>query len=287
MRKFLIKATIFLILSFAFFTTFYFYNYQKIQWEPEASHVNSENFDVVILGSSHAIAIAEGFQKEENYRKTQSLAVPAGGIKLLRISIENFFQLDNTAEHVLIFIDPFMIYTAINDNVNYLPMKKYKLGYYQLIIEHLGVQQFIQYLNKYTSKNSVSDFFIDTNGPSPSSIDINKINKRLTSIYRRSNLDDDLFQRKEFKEMLSYISTNTESKIILCIPPVLFGNKEPFRKDFLDYLLTIQADYKIPIYDYSDLYLKENNFQFFYDYDHLNKLGREAFVKNQILPILE
>lgn len=302
MKLFVFKLTLALALLL---TTFVFYldvpgmvrNYALIKWheQSDVEFVNEElpDYDVVVLGSSHALAIGASIKKHYNL-KVKSIARLGGGLLIQKRLLKNFISTEIRAKHLIYFVDPFVLCSDKFDNLSFDKPREFNLGEFWQNSLNFGIKTtYNNYYNEYEvlSKNQV----LQTRVPKRTfltEISQEAVMRRIDDLCPpQSSQTANQFeeQKRKLKDLLDVIqaSGHYATKSII-IPPTLFGVNEPYHNDLEEMLVSLIDTSKISIYNYSDCYLNSNQLHYFNnrDYDHLNYHGAFNFNKDYIIPLL-
>lgn len=254
----------------------------------------NEDFDLVILGSSHAYLLSrfrahhEILERELGMR-VLNLAMPTGGgLTPARFFLEYFFDRGNRAKAVVYFLEPFVFFNpGTNEAHKFVYFEPLRLRFLaKLLLNRFDSRQIITYIR---SKFSYTWF---AQRPAPldadyvslegKQIDPGVIEQRIESLYM-GPLHESHFQRfaPELERILE-CCRNEASSVLLITPPTLLGH-EPGHERTRQYLDTLHARFDFAYYDFTNALWDR---RYFRNYDHLNTPGVERFVSDLLRPIL-
>lgn len=261
--------------------------YYNIEWETDVQFDNTqfENCSI-LLGSSHAIAIAQPFEVSDlNSNCVKSLALPGGGMGNLNIEVKRFLKTEQKIDNIIFFVDPFMIFTKDKNKVSYLKKIKFDFDFLNDIMKQYGLSGLKEYLISYENSSRQS-FFKEMKTQNISNVDSVAMIKRYNELYRNSDLE----LKSELQTLKAILKifriANPKVNISLIIPPVLLGELELLRSNLVVELEKIGHNEKCQFFDHSSIYNNPNSYKMFNDYDHLNNVGQLDYKTNYIDKII-
>ena len=267
------------------------------QWETDSIlYVTPKNeaFDFVTLGTSRARIFSEfkgnyDFATRELGMKYLNLAIPfGGGILPEKMFLEYFFDHGNTAKTVVLFLDPFMLFSdAYNLQHRFVFYEPFRPSFLAgLLRNRIPIQQVITYVRSkfglYWFQRAATVKESDPRVAKHRENDAEMVRKRIASLYPEG-LSEKAFERyaKDLAGIMD-IAKRHEARLVIISPPTLLG-PEPGAPKLAAFLNDCKARYTFEAYDYTN---EMQDYAFFADHDHLNSTGFQFFVKTYIEPIL-
>jgi hypothetical protein len=252
----------------------------------------SENFDVVILGSSHA----RSFSRKGNHERMEKITGKkianlskghgAGGIKNQLLYLDYFLKEGNTAKSLVYFIDPFVFYNDKMDNNNFIYNNEpFDFSFATHIIQQgTRTETFVNYL-KYKLKPYWWNYSPDTDTAETrylTEVDSSKFDKRLAVMYSDGMKNEIREEKIDYLRKVIHTGMKNKMKIMFVVPPTLLG-KLPDHDNMMQSIQKLVRDKGIPVHDYSTSVVE---WQYYYDLDHLNTNGCNYFAEKYLKEIL-
>lgn len=286
---FIINLLIFLLL---FFLSSYFFQKNKWYTDPNLKSVPAnQNFDFIILGSSHAEVFSR-YKNDINVKKIlgknfYSLALPGAGPVIEKIYLDYFYMKKNQTQKIIYFIDPFALYSKdLNESYPYLPPGNIDLQFIGLLIEnHWNIVSALNYITSILSSHWITK---------PQPIDKNIFTKvgdirderiaKRNRYYYPTGIDQQNYTKyfKKFEEIILTAQQNN-ADIVFIIPPTLVKN-DPGMENLSATLDILRQRYNIDYYDYSEVM---TDHKYFFDMEHLNTDGVIYFTENYLKSIVK
>jgi len=268
------------------------------RWETDSNLLimpESEHRDVVILGTSHAYVCArfqehQAATERELGRTVFNMAIAqGGGIKPARFYLETYFEQGNTAGHVLYLLDPFVFFTAgSNEKHRFVYMEPFRFHFLAKMIRNgYNYQQIVTYIrSKFRSQwlFQKPDLLIHhVRGYPPELVTPERIEKRMGTLYP-DGLQDEVFERyqQEFLKIVA-LCKSRGAQMNVAVPPTLLG-PETGHAAMMAWLEALRVRGDITLDDFSTAITDP---QRYYNLDHLNLSGIEAFMGQYLRPVLD
>jgi len=269
------------------------------QWQTDSlllSTPRDTHFDLVILGTSHARLFTRikhnyDFLSDALDMQVFNLAIPfGGGILLEKMYLRNFFERGNRADILLYFLDPYVFFSP-------LPNKYHKFVYYEplrmsflleMIRNGMPFERVFTYIrSKFTYRWITQEpvliaYESATLADWGIALEPKRMRARAESLYP-DGLSQGYFQY--YSPMLGEVlemARAHQCRMILAFPPTLLGHE----KGAPQVLELIEGYRKQYDFEFCDFTAAIDDVDLYYDYDHLNSPGLEAFVTRFLEPVL-
>jgi len=300
MAVFLKKGLFFLILNISIFAGWVFalqrIEGQYINWETDSNILavpENKEFDLLIFGTSRGRALTRfknhlRMENILNMRIINLSKVGGGGPVWTRIFLDYFYSRNNSADIILYFIDPWVLYSEYwNESLCSAILNEEPFRYrffYNAAFSGIRWSCLIKHVRNYLTKKWYfeSHDALAYNKKTVVRIDPMAVKERIRGLYPEG-VGSDVFGK--YIRIVDEIIDRVKKKgvrIIFVLPPTLLGI-EP-GTNLLTRALKSYADTDgIAWFNFSDA-IKET--EFFADHDHLNTAGVEFFTKKYLLPVL-
>lgn len=261
------------------------------------------SYDYVVLGSSHALPFDFGGMNEELERRSESrivnLASAGGGVVPNRLLMDYFLQKAGT-RNVLYVVDSFAFYSSewnegrLNDSELYAqaPFDPTLLRLFTdyVVSGQMGPSAALDYLSGFSKINNPHDrastiaalegWFDRTYKPSD-----RERSRRIDRLYLDGT---DTETRDRYLDMFvdwirSLQERNVEVVVLKTPIPEVFYAVLPDEAEFDEVLAARLVDVGAAFYNFSQV---NNDPSYFFDTDHLNRTGMEAFLANYLAEVL-
>ena len=299
MAVFLKKGLFFLILNISIFAGWVFalqrIEGQYINWETDSNILavpENKEFDLLIFGTSRGRALTR-FKNHLRMEKILNMRIinlskVGGGPVWTRIFLDYFYSRNNSADIILYFIDPWVLYSEYwNESLCSAILNEEPFRYrffYDAAFSGIQWDCLIKHVRNYLTKKwrFESNDTLDRNKKTVARIDPMAVKERIRGLYPEG-VKADVFDKyiRIVDEIIDRVKKRG-ARVIFVLPPTLLG-REP-GTNLLTRALKSYADTgEIAWFDFSDA-IKETGF--FADHDHLNTAGVELFANNYLLPVL-
>ncbi len=267
------------------------------QWETDSilyATPKNASFDFVSLGTSRTRIFSEfkdnyDFVAHDLGLRFLNLAIPfGGGILPERLFLENFFERGNRTKAVVLFLDPF---TVFSDRLN----REHRFVYYEpfrvrflakLVVNRFPFERIATYVRskfgRYWFERGPMVKNRDGRVVDIAHIDPMAFRKRLNGLYPEK-LDESNFERY-MQDVVRIVdmAAKHQSKAYIVLLPTLLG-EEPGYAKVMAFLAQCRAQHPFALYDWSK---SMQDPKFFADHDHLNYEGFKYLAKNLLQPAL-
>ena len=295
------KGLLFLLLNSFIFSVWIFL-FQRMEgncdnWETESS-VNiipvNERYDLIIFGTSHGRSFAKfkNHLRMEKILKMRTLNLSkggGGGPVWTKIFLNYFYARNNTADTVLYFIDPWVLFfESWNEDLCAAIIREEPYRYrvfYSAMVSGVKWQCLVKYVRNYLLKKWTFDA-CDCKEYDDNRLkrhDPMAVTQRIRGLYP-GKLSKPAFSK--YSEMLGEIIAVVKkrgARIVFVLPPTLLGEL-PGTKDLKKILKEFARKQEINWYDLTNVI---TDITLFADHDHLNTPGVERFVGNYLAPVLD
>jgi hypothetical protein len=262
------------------------------------------SYDWVILGASHAMPLdfAEfnDVMERETNQKIINLATPGTGPLYNRFVLEQFLQ-NRRAAKVLYVLDSFAFYSRAWNEARFSDAKLLRRTLFQpalawrlldyCLTEGVDPRAELDYVTGFSKINNPERFkhdiwegevqFERVHRPSAAATA-----KRIAYLYPEAALDPDAFTRylREFEALIDFSQLNGVAVVVIKMPvPARFHSLLPNEAAFDEAMSRLLAEKRVPFHDFS---LAMDEPRFYFDTDHLNRVGLTEFFARQLKSIL-
>lgn len=300
MKRFLIKAIIFLIINIAIGAALLAIvdsRYAFEQWETDSILLpmpSDTQYGLLLMGTSRGQLFTRYKENAETVERTfgtnvYNLSIPfGGGILPEKMFLTTFFERGNQAETILYFIDPFTMFSPKPNTqhrlVNYEPLWPSFL--WQLIKNDMPRERIIVYIQSKFSKRWFTQkpelMTRNDKRMKDEQVDAEKVKLRNDSLYF-DGLNEKHFETyaRVLDDILE-LANNQGCRVILAFPPTLLG-PQPGADRLLAEMEKLKATRTFEFYDFTDAIQEP---ALYYDYDHLNSNGVKLFVEQHLAPVM-
>ncbi len=251
------------------------------------------NFGAAILGTSHVYLLS---RFERNHALTTQILgtnvmnmalYSGGGVVPNRFYLEYFFRQGNTADTVVYFLDPFVLWTpGANRDHKFIYSEPLRFGFLRVMVENgYPIRRVLAYaqskLNHDWLRQKPELLVEHLHALTAEDIDPEKIDLRIASLYPEET-DEGAFEEycEEFLAVARLCREHGASFDVI-VPPTLLG-PEPGAAKMLEFLERNRAAFG-EVHDLVDAMPQP---EFYYNLDHLNTAGVEHFIARFVRPIL-
>jgi hypothetical protein len=300
-RKLLLKSSLFLALNAALAVAVLHLHASTLTttpWETDSvlmAMPTSSHTDLVFLGTSRAYLLSRFQKHHEMVEKTLgrnvfNMALPqGGGITPARFCLETYWEQENTTERVIYFLDPFVLYSpGANENHKFVYFEPFRISFLaKLVRNHYPYRRIITYVR---SKFSAAWLFqkprplVHHIAPlSESEYTKERIALRLDSLYP-DGLPADVFATytAEFERIVA-LCEHHNTPLTVIVPPTLLG-PEPGHDAMMEWLRGLEEKQGIAVRNWVNVMPDRTKF---YNLDHMNLGGIEAFMEGWVRPMLD
>lgn len=270
-------------------------HFKNFETESNLLVMNSnENFDMLFIGISHA----RNFSRHKNHLRVENIldkkVINIGqgngfcGVNELLFYLDYFYSKGNTVSTVVYFISPPLFFSeTLPVSSNTFDQEPFELGFllrYLFFKTENKSQRISSYLQTKHSRNWISfkPFSLDSKDELLDKLDSTTVSEGQQLVYGDS-LAFSRFNKSIIRvEETIQLALDNNSKVILIIPPALFGKwkghnmVENFAKNMLKYE-------GVKYYDFSESVMSP---EYYYDHHHLNTKGVVYFTENYLKPVL-
>lgn len=307
MKKIVYKIIIFLFINFLILNVVIFYIQGNLN-SSICSSPNNMDYDVVIMGTSHAQAFTTNASLVEKIisKKIGTLTNGSAGVVPEKIFLSCFFKANNKTKQLVYFIDPWIFYAKRWNEDNYILQQdaidyKYLLS---LIENHAtGKVIFNYFRDKLTfesifkksiqiSKDKTEKVIVKSDKTKPVEeiseerkkyLEVVGLKGRLGVLYLEGLNQDNFNKYSKVLEDIIKLAKKNNAQIILVIPPTNMGEL-PGRDQTVKLLKKLQIKYGSKYYDFSDVISDDSLYT--EDNEHLNIKGVEYFTKKYFKTII-
>ncbi|HTF06146.1 MAG TPA: hypothetical protein VK826_19080 [Bacteroidia bacterium] len=251
---------------------------------------NGEHYDIAILGASRG----RGMSRDSNHTILESMLNKriinlskggGGGVVPAEMFLTYFYNRENTADHIIYFLDPQVMYDAENNEKNgsFMATEPFELGLLaEMISMRLPIQQQMIYLKSIWSDNwedlTRKKRTLDTLREIDY-VGLEKVRKRYDSL-----IDMDNFVRYSAyaHDIIALARSHNATVSIVMLPFLMkdFPGKGPVADFFKKEAATQSGVY---FYDFTE---EMRDRLYFYDHAHFNRNGMIYFTKNYLEKIV-
>jgi len=302
-RHFILKIILFGFLNFAISTGLLLYfsgQYRNLHLSYDESESNllvvgeKQHYPVVLLGTSRGRV----FSRDGNHamverilgKKVANLSKGGGGgLMPAELHLSYFYSRGNTADHVIYLIDPWVFFSAINneDNDFFLRDEPFELFIlWKLIADRYPLDRISSYLQMIavTDWRNISRYAAPglTEG-TLKKIDAVKLEEARQHYQEKYDLKNfEKYARRV--DAINQLVRKNRGQITYVMLPLLLPDFPGLPA--VDKLLTETASRKNGMMYYNCASCMQNK-EFYYDHMHFNKNGIHYFVQNCLVPILQ
>lgn len=255
---------------------------------------NNEKFDILFMGISHA----RNFSRHKNHLRIENILdkkiinIGQGGgqcgINEQLFYLDYFYSKRNTVSAIIYVISPPLFFSETlpiaSNTFDKEPFELKFLINYAFFKSENKQERLTSYLQTKLSRLwlSYKPSSKESKNEKLDSIDFNVVASGQQMVYKDSIAYNRFNKSTERVEETIQLAIRNKSKVILVIPPALFGkwkghsNVEKFAKQ-------MQKLYGAEYYDFSESILTP---EYYYDHHHLNTNGVVYFTENFLKPIL-
>lgn len=267
------------------------------QWETDSilyATPKNTSFDFVSLGTSRTRIFSEfkanhDFVERDLGLRFLNMAIPfGGGILPERLFLENFFERGNNARAVVLFLDPFVLFSdRLNREHRFVYYEPFRMRFMaKLILNRFPAERLMTYVRSKFGRywferdpliKEKDERVVDTAHTDPAAL-----RKRMENLYPEG-LSESNFTRysREVVRILD-MAANRGSRAFVVILPTLLG-KEPGHERTMAFLEQCRAQHPFTLCDWSETMQEA---RFFADHDHLNHEGFKYMAQYLLLPAL-
>jgi hypothetical protein len=251
--------------------------------------------DVVMLGTSRAYLFSR-FQENHAImesmlgRSVFNMALPqGGGIKPARFYLESYVEADNSADDLVYFLDPFVLFsTGANESHKFVYFEPFRFRFLaKLVANGYGYRRIVTYIRSKFGRPWLRQqpelLLHHTAHYPPELVTPDRIRQRLDSLYY-DGMQDAVFTRytAEFQRIVALCRAHN-IRLTVAIAPTLLG-PEPGHARMLAWLEKSAAEYGFRVYDWVNAM---PDYTRFYNLDHMNRDGVETFMRDFLRPALD
>ena len=303
MKKFILKTIFFLtvflvaILLLAKTTSITVKSRQFKNYETESNLLifkENKGYDLMFMGISHA----RNFSRHRNHLRVEKILNKnfinigqgggACGVNEQFFYLKYFYTKRNAVNTIIYILSPPMMFSkTLPQAANTFDNEPMEFGFlfnYFFFKTENKYERLWSYIKGKTTRTWLINKPNSLNSKNESLVKINmdEVIKGFEFTYK-NGLNENIYNNScETLENTIKLAIKNHSKIILIIPPALFG-KWPRHKKTVDFANKMQNKYNVDFYDYSESVLKP---EYYYDHHHLNTKGIVFFTTNYLKPIL-
>jgi len=299
-RRFIIRAGMLAIVNIALawaalWATGSYRSYA--QWETDSilyATPRNTPFDFVSLGTSRTRIFSE-FKANHDFivndlgLRFLNMAIPfGGGILPERLFLENFFDRGNGAKAVVLFLDPFVLFSdRLNREHRFVYYEPFRMRFMaKLIANRFPAERLMTYV-----RSKFGRYWFER-GPLVKDRDVRVVDvahadpaalrKRMENLYPEG-LNPSNFERysREVVRILDMAGSHGSRSFVVILPTLL--GEEPGHGKTLAFLEQCRAQHPFTLCDWSKTMQEA---RFFADHDHLNHEGFKHMARTLLLPAL-
>lgn len=254
----------------------------------------SQNHDLLFMGISHA----RNFSRHQNHQRVEGilnktiLNLGQGngtcGVNEQLFYLDYFYQKENTSPELVYFISPPLFFSnALALSTNTFDQEPFRVDFlnrYRNFPAELQEERMISYLqSKYSPRWLMHQPFSEVSMDEQ----LNRMDPMVVEEGQRlaygDTLDIQRFQKSILKlEETIQLALGHQTKVILIIPPALFGQWEGHQEvaKFARQMAKLEG---VQFFDFSETIQTP---EYYYDHHHLNTAGVTYFTENYLKPIL-
>lgn len=301
-RKFIIKAVLFTLLNIGIMAgllSFFSGRQRDIRlknWETESNLLvmgENEHYDVAILGTSRGRV----FSRDANHQLMEEILGKkvinlskggGGGLMPAELHLANFFDRENTVDHIIYLIDPWVFFCPINNENNnfFLRDEPFELSIlWKLIVRGYPSDRIFSYIQMIAQDDWEN--FTRYSAPGLSELTLKAVDpvkqeearKHYLSLYEQARFE----AYSRYLHVINALAKSKKSRITYIMLPILM-NDFPGAKEVDEKLQAVSREDGV---GYFNLVSSVWDTRYFYDHMHFNKTGIAYFTKNYLKPILE
>jgi len=310
MKSYFKKITLFVLIGLALYAAAYFASEQFVFKYGRANPffkirmAKQSIYDYVILGASHPMPFD---YKDMNSRleeimgaKVINLATAGNGILPNRFIFEYFLS-QHEARNLLYFIDSFAFYSKAWNEERFKDVQLFQRAPLDLTLakmlfsytfqEGISYSISVDYISGFSKINNRNRFKPDIQE------DESRFDRKYTFIrsrdlqrikylYPEGKVNEASFKKylSKFIDFIDFLKGQGVNLIVLKTPiPTHIYKMIPQEKEFDEKIIEILQKKEVPFYDFS---LVDNQKEYFYDTDHLNRTGVLNFFNSHLKPAL-
>lgn len=299
-RRFLLKAVLLAALNAAFGIAVLYLHALTLHYAPWDTDSRllvmpqNEEFDTVILGSSHAYLLSRFKRHHEILEGTlgmrvMNLAMPTGGgLTPAKFYLEEFFAAGNRTRNVVYLIEPFVFFNAgTNEAHKFVYFEPFQWRFFlRLVMNRFDVRQILTYVRSKFSPDwflqrpeRLDEDYISLEGKP---VDPALVARRMETLYMGPPREENFLRFSREFECILDRCREEHCRVYLISVPTLIGH-EPGQPRMQQYLDELRKRYDLTYVDFTDA-LKDG--RYYRNLDHLNTPGVEAFVRDLLKPVL-
>lgn len=268
------------------------------QWETDSilyATPRNTPFDFVSLGTSRTRIFSEfkanhDFVAHDLGLRFLNMAIPfGGGILPERLFLENFFDRGNSAKTVVVFLDPFVLFSdRLNREHRFVYYEPFRMRFLiKLMANRFPAERIMTYVRskfgRYWFERDPMTKDRDERVVDMAHTDPAAQRKRMENLYPEG-LNASHFARysREVVRILDMASDHGSQALIVILPTLL--GEEPGHKQTIAFLEQCRAQRPFMLYDWSKTMQEA---RFFADHDHLNHEGFKHMAQHFLLPALK
>ncbi len=300
MRRFLVKVALFGLFVMVFGLSAFVVNYLWIDWTniEDCEFPENQDYDLLILGSSNASDIARHYKTKRKDLKTAAFQTAGGGVLIQQSYLDLFFKKNNTTKKILYIFDTHLLFTDKFDSPSRARKLKFDSDVVAVYKDNLGPKWMFSQLAEYFNmgKWQLLDKFVSREleqadySKALQEVKEKEVIKWIKDMFGEfpAKADDEVINvqtekmNSTIRKLLDYKSVDD---VVLVIPPSLYGQKDPNKKETLTYLNKYRN--KINFFDTSEIFLGGDLFKNFKDPVHLNQYGAEILERDYLSKYLK
>lgn len=254
----------------------------------------NEQYDVILLGTSRGRVLSRDgnhqlLEQVLGKRVANLSKGGGGGLMPAELHLTHFFRRGNTAKHVVYLVDPWIFFSAINNEENdfFLRDEPFELD----ILEKLLRDGYpMNRISSYVQMIAVEDWQKISRYAAPGltdgtlpHIDSEKMEKARQHYLERYDLRN--FARySRYVERINALARQNGCGVTYIMLPILMPDFPGAEQ--VDQLLAASAASSSDV-RYFNCISTMHDRKYFYDHMHFNKLGIERFAQSILLPVLQ
>ncbi len=303
MKKFLLHIIVYLIivlliiLAILIFSSSFVKNKKFKNFETESNLLvmkEKEEFDLLFMGISHA----RNFSRHKNHIRVEKILnkkiinIGQGngicGINEQLFYLDYFYHKKNKASTVIYFISPPLFFSETlpksSNTFDYEPFGFSFLFRYFLFSSENKKERLISYLQTKFAKNWYfhKPYSLNYKKEELTKIDFKVVSEGQKMVFKNIIIAEKRFLKSILRvEETIDLALKNKSKVILIIPPALFGKWNGHNK-VKNFAIKMKHNYDVEFYDFSETVLSP---KYYYDHHHLNTNGIVFFTTKYLKPI--
>ena len=260
-----------------------------------------KDYDIVILGASHAMPFAYDDMNEGLEEATDAsiinLSIEGGGIVPARFNLD-YFLADHSTSNVVYVLDSFVFYSRQwnEERINDPKLAKrapFDLALAKTLWKYPAARDLLPgYVSGFYKINNSDRFALDISDNEGKAFDKvyranNAIDRQRLAYLFPKVIDQDLLKGyfASFKEMAEMLHARGIKLTVIRTPlPNRVSQKLTGEAEFNAKIQDILTPYGFQMHDFSGV---DNDDAFYYDTDHLNRAGVVNFMDNHLVDVLK